>query len=286
MNTYKMMAVLVLLMAGSTWGASAQQNSKPSENAALRYWAAFAEMQDSSITDDQAKELNLILEGTAPYDDLKYKDLVEKNRPAIEVMSRGTALPTCDWGMDYGLGDQTSVEYARKALTLGRLNVLYAFHLMIAGDKDGAVRTLAAGVRFSHDIENGGTLFATLVAKDLLVDHFRAIEGLSHLAGFSPGQRSELQKAVAQLGSSGLDWQSAMKRELGVLNKPDWQLPLRRVTQGYMAALNDTSALPNLESSLANAPSELQRAIPNPKRVLEEKQDFTRQLQQVRLLLQ
>jgi len=53
-----------------------------------------------------------------------------------------------------------------------------------------------------------------------------------------------------------------------------------------MAALNDTSALPNLESSLANAPSELQRAIPNPKRVLEEKQDFTRQLQQVRLLLQ
>jgi hypothetical protein len=141
-------------------------------------------------------------------------------------------------------------------------------------------------VRFSRDIENGGTLFATLVAKDLLIDHFRAIEWLSHVAGFSPAQRSELQKAVAQLGSSGLDWQSAMKRELGVLNKPDWQMPLRRVTQGYAAALNDRSALPDLEASIANAPQELQRAIPNPKRVLEEKQDFTKQLQQIRLLLQ
>src|SRR5438132_10401027 len=126
MNTSKMISVLVLLLAGSARGASAQPNSKPGENAALRYWAAFAAMQDSGITDDQAKQLNLILEGTVPYDDLKYKALVEKNRPAIEVMSRGTALPTCDWGLDYGLGNQTPVEYARQALTLGRLHVLYA----------------------------------------------------------------------------------------------------------------------------------------------------------------
>src|SRR5260370_17142939 len=114
-----MMAVLVVMMAGSTWGASARQNSKPSENAGLRYWAAFAEMQDSSITDDQAKELNLILEGTAPYDDLKYKDLVEKNRPAIEVMSRGTALPTSDWGFHSDLADPTSLYSPHTPPTLG-----------------------------------------------------------------------------------------------------------------------------------------------------------------------
>lgn len=41
-----------------------------------------------------------------------------------------------------------------------------------------------------------------------------------------------------------------------------------------------------LRRALSGLPSKLQRAILNPKRVLEEKQDFIRQLQQVRLLFQ
>ena len=54
-----------------------------------------------AITDEQARELNAILEGTAPYDDLKYKDLLEKNRLALEIMARATSLSNCDWGLDY-----------------------------------------------------------------------------------------------------------------------------------------------------------------------------------------
>jgi hypothetical protein len=53
--------------------------------------------------------------------------------------------------------------------------VTSAFHSFIAGNKDGGVRTLAAGLRFSHDVGNGGSLFATLIAKDLLVNHLRAV---------------------------------------------------------------------------------------------------------------
>jgi hypothetical protein len=93
--------------------------------------------------------LNEILDGTAPYDDLKYKDLVEKNKAALRTLTRPTAFPTCDGVLDYDLGEEAPVEYARKALGLGRLNVLYAFHLLVAGDRDGTVRTLAAGLHFS-----------------------------------------------------------------------------------------------------------------------------------------
>ncbi len=285
MNTCRLILIFALLLASLSGAASHQQTAKLGDNAALRYWAAFYEMQDSSVTGDQAKELNLIVEGAAPYDDPKYKDLVEKNRPALEVMARGTALPNCDWGLDYELGDQTPVEFARKALPLGRFNVLYAFHRMSAGDEAGAVQTLTAGIRFSRDVANGGSLFATLVAKDLLVDHLRAIDTLSHAAGFSPARRSELRKAVAQLQSSGLDWRSAVNHELEMLKNPEWQTPLRRIARRYMAALRDRSALPDVETSIANAPSELQRIIPNPKRVLEEKQGFTKQIQQTGLLL-
>lgn len=264
----------------------AQQKVHLGANAALRYWAAFSEMQDSGITPAQAKDLSLILKGTAPYRDLSYKELMEKNIPALTVMARGTAIPNCDWGLDYGLREKTPVEYARKSLELGRLNVLYAFHLSLAGDKEGTARTLIAGVHFSHDVAAGGSLFATIVAKDLLVNHFKAIEGLLHLQSLSQSQRPELKTAISQLGPSGLDWHMAMKREFEVLDRPQWQKPLQSIKRSYMAALDDKSVLPELQAKIAAAPPDLQKIIPNPQRVLDEQQDFNNELQHIRQVLQ
>src|SRR5205085_11838040 len=113
--------------------ALAQPGRPLGENAALRYWSAFSAIQDAGITDPEAKELNAILDGTAPYDDSKYKDLLEKNTLSLEIMARGTTISNCDWGTDYSFGDDIPVDYVRKALVLGRLNVLYAFHLFKAG---------------------------------------------------------------------------------------------------------------------------------------------------------
>src|SRR5438105_7466648 len=115
MKVLRLILVLILFAALQVGSAVAQQNVPLGENAALRYWAAFAEMQDSVITDQQAKELNAI---TAPYDDLKYQDLAAKNKSAVETMARGTAIPNCDWGIDYALGPDAPADYVRKALTL------------------------------------------------------------------------------------------------------------------------------------------------------------------------
>lgn len=286
-NTIPAMILLGLLSAGS---ALAQRNASLAENAALRYWSAFSEVQDSGITDLQAKELNAILDGTAPYDDSKSKDLVDKNTLALEIMARATSLPNCDWGLDYGLGHDVPVDYARKALVLGRLNVLYAFHLLKTGNKDGAVRALAAGLRFSHDVGNGGSLFATLIAKDLLTSHLRAIAGALHLEQLSASQRSQLRTAVTAVGA-GLDWPLAAKRDLEALRgdyagNPQTSAALTRITSAYVAALNDESKLPALNQSVEGAPQELANAIPNAKRVLEQAQELSNTLQQVRSLLQ
>lgn len=280
---------LIILGAVPIFSAFAQQNGQLGQNAALRYWSAFAEMQDSAVTDQQAKELNAILDGTAPYDDLKYRDLVEKNRAAVETMARGTTIPNCDWGIDYALGPNAPVEFVRKALTLGRLNVLYAFHLLRSGDKDGAVRALAAGVRFSRDVSNGGSLFAVLVAKSLLATHIRAMAFALHLEQLSSQQKSALQKALIQLGPDGLDWQAAVKRE--------FEIPLpgvdakgssaqAQISTAYQGVLNNPSELPRLQQMIASAPQTLRELIPNPQRVLEEKRDLAEQLRQIRSLLQ
>jgi hypothetical protein len=284
MKISPLILLMILAAALSPSSMSAQQKAKLGENSALRYWSAFAQMQDAAITSQQVKELGTILDGTTPYDDLKFKDLVEKNKPALVTMTRGTALANCDWGLDYGQGPDTPIDYAPRALAMARLNVLYALHLQIVGDKEGSIRALAAGMHFSRDIANGGSLFATLLAKDALIEDFRAIAFILHTGGLTALQRATLQKALAQLGPDPLDWQSAIRREMVVLNRPPWQdsVSLNRVTQAYVAALNDPSTLPKLEDVIASTPQPLRDVIPLPKEVLEQKQDFTDKLREIR----
>ncbi len=288
MNTFRLILSIILLVTVTTGAAPAHQKMKLGENAALRYWSAFAQLQDSLIPDQQAKEMTAILDGTTPYNDSKYKDLVEKNRPALETMARASALPSCDWGVDYQLGTEAPVDYIRKALALGRLNVLYAFHLLINGDKDGAVRVLSAGLRFSHDTANGGTLFATAAAKSLLVEHLSAVEFALQVGGLSAIQRSVLQKAVEQLGAHGLDWQSAMQREFEIPHGLDTRSSeaLARIIPAYLIVLNSPSSLPKLQLMIANAPRPVPEIIPNPKHVLEAEQELNEKLSRTRALLQ
>ena len=268
--------------------ALAQRAPSLGDNAALRYWSAFAQMQDSGVTDQQAKLLNEILAGTAPYDDSKFKDLAEKNRAAVETMVRGTKLPQCDWGIESELREDAPVDFVRKSLALGRLNVLFAFHLLKNGDKDGAVHALVAGLRFSHDVSNGGTLFATAVAKDLLVTHLGAVSFALKLGDLNSAQRTILQKAMTHLGNDGLPWQSAMQREMAVLDRPDKQFSeaLHRVGQAYVEALRDPSTLPRLQQLIASSPSPLRDSLPNPQRVLAEKQNLVHKLAEIRSLFQ
>jgi hypothetical protein len=247
-------------------------------------------MQDAAISDKDANELKLIVEGTAPYEDLKYRELVEKNRFALKTMARGTTLKRCDWGLDYELGPETPVDYVRKSLALGRLNVLYALHLLIAGDKEGAVQTVAAGLRFSHDVANDGTLFATISSKSLLVAHLSIITFVAHSQGLSGAQRSLLQDTLAQFGRDGLDWRAAMKRELALLPPagadPESSSAMARITPAYLKIFDNPASLSELQRTLAGAPRSLQELVPNPKRVLEYRQDLSDKLQQTRALLQ
>ncbi len=279
--------VLVVLL--SAIPTCAQKNPSLADNAALRYWSAFSAIQDAAITDQEAKELNSVLESMGPYDDSKYKDLLQKNTLALEVMARGTLLSNCDWGLDYGLGEDVPVDYARKALVLGRLNVLYAIHLYHTGNKDGAVRALAAGLRFSHDVGRGGSLFATLIAKDLLVTHLMAVNAALRMEQLSAQQRSRLQNAVAELGDE-LDWSAAAKRDMEGLRghyatDAVSSAVLTRIISSYVAALDEPSRMSMLNEAIRNAPQQLADLIPNATRVLEQKRDLSNRLHQTRSLL-
>jgi len=285
-NIVGLLLVTAILAIGS---ARAQRTASLADNAALRYWAAFSQLQDAAITDEEAKELNSAVDRMGPLDVSKYKGLVQKNTLALQIMARGTSLPHCDWGLDYGLGGDLPVDYARKALVLGRLNILYAMHLYHTGNQDGAIQALTAGLRFSRDVANGGSLFATLVAKSLLVTHLMAVSDGLRMGQLSAAQQSQLQNAVTALGD-GLDWPAAAKRDLDALashypGDSRISAALSHIGSSYGAFLNDQVKLTVLTDAINSAPQEIASLIPNPKRVLEQKQDLTNKLQQTRGLL-
>lgn len=283
MNVLRSTASIILL-AGFLAGSAAAQSGPPvqlGENAALRYWSAFAQMQDYAMATQPNSGL----------DDPRLKELFEKNKAALDTMYRGTTLPNCDWGIEYQLGVNTPVEYVRKAMILGKLNALYVMYLESHGDTEGAVRSVVAGLRFSQDVANGGSLFATEAAALLLMDHLPMIPNIMH-AGISPAQRLALQKAVMQLGEHGLDWQSAVKRELTIHHGTDDSLSvqglaaLAQITPLYVGAMSDPSVLPRLQSMIANAPPDLRSIMPNPQRVVEAKQSLENHLAEARGLLE
>lgn len=261
-----------------------QSKVKLSSNAALRYWSAFAQMQDTSITPEQAKEIQSILDGKAAYSDAKFRDLLERNRPAVETLQRASALTECEWGLEYELGSDAPIEHVRKALALGRLNVLYSFRQLSAGDRTGSIATLAAGIRFSHHVAAGGPLFAALSAKTLLIAHLRALDSAVRTQPLSAPERTTLSAALAEIGPSGVDWPSAIAREFEVLGRSQSAAPASMEAL-YRKALADAGSLPELERTIANAPPPISNRIPNPRRVLDQERELTKALLRTRTLL-
>ena len=112
-------AVIVCIFGILSSPAAAQKASRPADNAALRYWMAFAQMNDSPISGEDAALMDAIVNGNAPWDEQKFGPLVEQNKEAIETMIRGTRLPFCDWGIEYDLGPDAPIAYLPKARALG-----------------------------------------------------------------------------------------------------------------------------------------------------------------------
>lgn len=277
-----------LLFTAALWTLvlPAQQavETKLGNNAALRYWSAFAQMQDPSISAEQAKELQAILEGTAPYDDLKHRNLVERNRLAIETLQRGAELPNCDWGLEYQLASEAPIEYVRKALALGRLNVLYSMHQFQNGNRPGGVRTLLAGIRFSRDVAAGGPLIAALAGKTLLLSHLRLVASAAVEKGLSSSEKASISSALSRIGTDGVDWQAAIRLEFEILAQSGSPVPAA-VQEQYRRVLRDPGQLPDLQKAIANTPKAVSGRLVNPKRVLDQKRELDERIQSTRLRL-
>jgi hypothetical protein len=213
----RVVAVLMFLSLAATARA---QMKLPTEtrNAALRYWLAFADLQDPPADKATVELLEKTAAGEAVWDEAKLGSILDKNETAIWRMQRATKLPECDWGLEYDLGPRASIAYVPKARVLARLNTLYGMRLAAKGETQKAVDTWLAGIRFSQHLASGGSLIFSLVAKMGLVSNFHALTQAAQSGALSSAQKRQIEAATRALPDTGLDWGRALWYEEDPLN--------------------------------------------------------------------
>jgi hypothetical protein len=301
-----MRRVIILLsaIAALTLPAAAREANRPADNAALRYWMAFAQMNDVPISAEDAVRMDAIVAGKAPWDEEKFGPLVEQNKAAIDTMIRGAHLPYCEWGIEYDLGPDAPSAHLPKARALARLNRLYAERLASTGDYDAAIRATVAGIRFSQHMAENASFLGVLTAKVALMAHLNEVQQLAASGHLSSAQLATLRAEMKALPEGGFDWENAAHLEGGAMhdamltlsrasdpralyqtwfgNPPPagFQVPgpqqiaeLDRTTTFYTKLLGMSpdaakARLPALQKQIENLDAVSRMAVPNPARMI------------------
>jgi hypothetical protein len=184
-----------------------------SRNAALRYWLAFAELQDPPADQGTQEVLEKTAAGLLTWDESRLGPILDSNEVAILAMHRATKLPECDWGLEYNRGPRASIAYAPRARVLARLNTLYGMRLAAKGDSQQAVEAWLDGLQFSEHMAKGGTLIFSFIAKMSLVSNLTTLQRAASQGQLSAEQGMQAAAAVKAMPESGFDWGSALAYE-------------------------------------------------------------------------
>ena len=207
-------SVIIALIACFGLALHAQQFAPPqNRNAALRYWAAFAEMKDRPIDAATSKLMDEVLNGNAGFDEQRLGPIVQENADAVRGMQRGTELPECNWGLDYSLGAAIPLAQLPKARVLARLNALYGARQLAKGDSEGAVATWLAGLRFAQCVGAGVGLIGNLSAKPAFEANLHLLTASAQSGALNAELQNKVRTELRQLPADGLNWTESIRAE-------------------------------------------------------------------------
>ncbi len=205
-----------ILLTVVLFGVAAQaQQFKPPQNrnAALRYWIAFAELQDRPADEATTKLIESVLAGDAAWDEQRLGPMIDQNDAALRIMQRGTSLPECNWGLEYERGGAMSLAHLPKARALARLNALYGARLLYKGDSAGAVAAWIAGLRFAQHMNEGISLIGVLSAKPGFMADLRFLTKAVQSGVLSNELLEKVRATLRTIPQDGLNWSSAVNFE-------------------------------------------------------------------------
>jgi hypothetical protein len=208
------LSVVMTLVALPLGSASADPPSDLDDNAALKYWQAFAQLP--KLTDAQEHGLNED-SLTMPLD-AQARELVTKADYAFRMMRHGAALPRCAWGLGYEEGIELLIPHAQAARTLSKLACLRSRMRFEDGRNAAAVDDLVDAMTLGRHVSVDGTLITVLVnhaieqrAGETLARYLPrldagAIKGLKSRLDALPPAWTPAQGLVPFEEKAGLDW--------------------------------------------------------------------------------
>jgi len=118
---FRLLATIMAILA-SAHTARAQAVFPPeTDNAALRYWFALAELWEPPDDDATRHLLEATFAGQVAWDETKLGPITDSNLDAIRTMQQATKLPECGWGFDYRQGERTPGWFVMRARLLAQL---------------------------------------------------------------------------------------------------------------------------------------------------------------------
>lgn len=215
-----MKKLLVIVCALVALAAAHTADAQPlAQNAALRYWMAFAYMQNPPADQDTAELLEMVASGKAAWDEGRLGKILDANAEALDILERGTRIPNCDWGLEYELGSETPIAYIAKARVLGRLNILEGIRFLSKGQANRAADVWTAGIRFAQHVAANGTLLSALVGGVLMQQTLDALPRLiqTRPPAFDLNRIVQISDQIRSLPPAGIDWDGAWERETALV---------------------------------------------------------------------
>ncbi len=159
----KLLMVSALVMASVLSSRMAWAQAQPTgpknlgDNAALKYWLAFAMTPNLTEAED---DLVADWRGTTP--DKAVIGIIPKCEAALRLLHEGAQYESCNWGLPKD-GPETPMPYFAKARELARMACFRARYRVITGDGDGAVKDWLAACTLSRHCNADGTWISLMV---------------------------------------------------------------------------------------------------------------------------
>jgi len=278
---FRLLATIMAVLA-SAHTARAQAMFPPeTDNAALRYWSALAEVREPPDDDATQHLFWETVAGRAAWDEKKLGPILDSNRDALRTMQRATKLPVCNWGFDYRNGAAFPTRFGVQAGLLSHLNKLQGMREMAHGDSRTAVDTWLAGVHFGQDVSRGGPVIAAMIAHAIILDNLNPLRDSARQGKLNEEQKTELSVVVKTMPEDGFDWGAAWGVEFAIgdqflqtsrtMGKPESDDKIRAYEEYMLAAqaalreppAEAMSRIADLESKLGGLGQVEQNLIPS-----------------------
>jgi hypothetical protein len=213
---FRLLAMIMAVLA-SAHTARAQAVFPPeTDNAALRYWFALAEVLEPPDDDATRHLFGETIAGRVAWDETKLGPILDSNLDALRTMQRATKLPACNWGFDYRNGARNPIWFGMRARLLSHLNALQGMREMAHGNSRTAVDTWLAGVRFGQDVSRSGPVIAALIAHAIILDNLHPLRDSAQNGKLNEEQKAELSVVVKAMPEDGFDWGTAWGVEFAI----------------------------------------------------------------------